>query len=99
MQLDYHRAVLEGEERENMRKLEKCLGTASYLETLKKQQYSGYNPDPCPICKTQLQEHWSILPCAHCYCLDCIETLLGNVSKYCIVNIIYSNLRDKPQRM
>lgn len=87
LQLDYQRAVLEGEEKQNMAKLEKCLGTASYLETLRKQQYSGENPDPCPICKTTLQEHWSILPCGHCYCLECIETLLNNVSFIILIKL------------
>lgn len=36
--------------------LKKLIGTHSYLETLKKQQYDGQDPDPCPICQTLLKD-------------------------------------------
>lgn len=75
----YQISLLRSEEKQNMAALEKHLGTHSYLETLRCQQYAGQSPDPCPICKNPLQEHWSILPCGHCYCLECIQLLLEKV--------------------
>jgi E3 ubiquitin-protein ligase SHPRH len=75
-QLEYQRTVLHNEDRQNMDHLEKNLGIRSYLETLHKQQYEGQNPDPCPICKNTLEQHWSILPCGHSYCLECIQLLI-----------------------
>ncbi|KAK4881219.1 hypothetical protein RN001_004538 [Aquatica leii] len=75
-EMEYQVSVLKNEERQNMTSLERNLGIHKYLETLRLQQYAGQNPDPCPICHNALQEHWSILPCGHCYCLECIETIL-----------------------
>lgn len=75
-------AILKSEEQQNMLALERNLGTHSYLETLRNQQFNGQNPDPCPICKNVLQDQWSILPCGHCYCLECIQILLEKVSRY-----------------
>ncbi|XP_057665468.1 E3 ubiquitin-protein ligase SHPRH isoform X2 [Diorhabda carinulata] len=75
-ELDYQMSLLENEVRQNTAKLEKLLGTQSYLETLRKQQYEGQSPDPCPICKNTLEQHWSILLCGHSYCLECIQVLL-----------------------
>lgn len=46
--------MLEIEKDANDATLKKLMGTHNYLETLKKQQYAGQDPDPCPICKTQL---------------------------------------------
>lgn len=63
-----------------MDKIEKLVGTQNYLETLRKQQYEGQSPDPCPICKNALEQHWSILLCGHSYCLECIQFLLEKVS-------------------
>lgn len=37
-------------------KLRKLIGTHNYLEKLKSQQYSGVEPDPCPICANQLED-------------------------------------------
>ncbi|RZC37273.1 E3 ubiquitin-protein ligase SHPRH [Asbolus verrucosus] len=75
-ELGYQRSLLHSEERQNTALLEKNLGIRSYLETLHKQQYEGQNPDPCPICKNALEQHWSILPCGHSYCLECIQLLI-----------------------
>uniref|UniRef100_A0A1Y1LAC0 RING-type domain-containing protein n=3 Tax=Photinus pyralis TaxID=7054 RepID=A0A1Y1LAC0_PHOPY len=74
-ELNYQVSILKNEEKVNMASLERNLGIHSYLETLRLQQYAGQSPDPCPICKNALQEHWSILPCGHCYCLECIQVL------------------------
>ncbi|KAJ8932032.1 hypothetical protein NQ314_015005 [Rhamnusium bicolor] len=79
-ELTYQNMMLKREVSMNMKKLEKSLGTQSYLETLRKQQYEGQSPDPCPICKINLDMHWSILPCGHSYCLECIQILLEKAS-------------------
>ncbi|KAJ8921378.1 hypothetical protein NQ315_002994 [Exocentrus adspersus] len=75
-ELQYQNSLLNSELKVNRKKLEKSLGTQSYLETLRKQQYEGQSPDPCPICKNSLENHWSILLCGHSYCLECIQLLL-----------------------
>lgn len=77
--MDYQNSLLSTEWKMNVKKLEKLLGTQSYLETLRKQQYEGQSPDPCPICKNTLENHWSILLCGHSYCLECIQVLLEQV--------------------
>ncbi|KAF5302451.1 hypothetical protein FQR65_LT08541 [Abscondita terminalis] len=75
-EMEYQISILKNEENENMVALERNLGIYKYLETLRLQQYEGQSPDPCPICQNVLQEHWSILPCGHCYCLECMEVIL-----------------------
>lgn len=73
--LDFNYTDLYNERHAANEKLKKMLGTHSYLETLMKQQYSSQDPDPCPICRCDLKDSWSILSCGHCYCLDCISKL------------------------
>ena len=34
------------------------------------------NPEPCSICLDSLGGEWSVLRCGHCFCHDCIATLL-----------------------
>lgn len=87
-QLEYQRTVLHNEDRQNMDHLEKNLGIRSYLETLHKQQYEGQSPDPCPICKNTLEQHWSILPCGHSYCLECIQLLIEQVGEFRSVRLL-----------
>ncbi|CAG9838516.1 unnamed protein product [Diabrotica balteata] len=79
-ELDYQLMLLQNDVQNNTTKLEKLLGTQGYLETLRKQQYEGQSPDPCPICQNQLELHWSILSCGHCYCLECIQVILEQAS-------------------
>ncbi|XP_074033441.1 E3 ubiquitin-protein ligase SHPRH isoform X2 [Leptinotarsa decemlineata] len=79
-ELDFQMTSLKNEYKMNTASLEKLLGTQSYLETLRKQQYEGQSPDPCPICKNALEQHWSILLCGHSYCLECIQVLLEQTS-------------------
>ncbi|XP_028150030.1 E3 ubiquitin-protein ligase SHPRH isoform X2 [Diabrotica virgifera virgifera] len=90
-ELDYQLMLLQNDVSDNTRKLEKLLGTQSYLETLRKQQYEGQSPDPCPICHNQLERHWSILSCGHCYCLECIHVILEQVSEDCITCSVCRN--------
>lgn len=72
--------LLKSDRANAMTNLEKNLGVKSYLETLRKQQYEGASPDPCPICTNILDQHWSILPCGHSYCMECIHKLLKTVN-------------------
>ncbi|KAK9884497.1 hypothetical protein WA026_007338 [Henosepilachna vigintioctopunctata] len=87
-ELDYHMMLLKSDETKGTFNLEKSLGVRSYLETLRKQQYEGQNPDPCPICRNVLEQHWSIFSCGHNYCMDCIHKLLeqttGNTIVCCV---------------
>ncbi|KRT78220.1 helicase, partial [Oryctes borbonicus] len=76
-EIQYQRASLIAEFKTNSMALEKNVGTYKYLQTLRKQQTTGQTPDPCPICKNVLEKQWNILPCGHCYCLECIQVLLG----------------------
>nr|CAH7738163.1 unnamed protein product [Callosobruchus chinensis] len=80
-ELDYQNSYLSRELEVNKAMLERQLGTQNYLETLRKQQYEGQSPDPCPICKNALENHWSILMCGHSFCLECIQILLENTQK------------------
>lgn len=91
-QLDYQNSFLQNEVKINMDKLDKLLGTQNYLETLRKQQYEGQSPDPCPICKNSLERHWTIMLCGHSYCLDCIQVLLEKVSILSSYFFIYENI-------
>ncbi|XP_044258765.1 E3 ubiquitin-protein ligase SHPRH [Tribolium madens] len=81
-EVEYQRTVLHSEENRNKALLEKNLGTRSYLETLRKQQYEDQPPDPCPICKNALENQWSILSCGHCYCLECIQLLIDQTRSH-----------------
>lgn len=86
--------------------LQKNLGTHSYLLTLRGQQSAGQSPDPCPICKNDLKEHWNILECGHCFCLECMQQLLSK-STSCYIScsicrqtqhvdkILYARLEDE----
>ncbi|XP_060526176.1 E3 ubiquitin-protein ligase SHPRH isoform X2 [Cylas formicarius] len=75
-QLPMQEESLRSDEMYNSEQLNQLLGTRNYLETLKKQQYEGQSPDPCPVCKGALEKNWTILTCGHCYCLDCFKRLL-----------------------
>lgn len=80
MEVDVQRVILLSELAQNKTKLKQNIGTYSYLNTLRAQQTSGQSPDPCPICKSALQERWNMLPCGHCYCFECIQLLIGQTS-------------------
>jgi len=60
-------------------------GEGSSLSTLKNTTTSTstdapsvnlLNPEPCSICLTSLGGEWSVLRCGHCFCHDCVATLL-----------------------
>lgn len=52
----------------------KKYGTLHYLDNLGKKENA--KPDPCPVCKSALENEWCVLQCGHSYCIDCIRTLL-----------------------
>ncbi|XP_046392650.1 E3 ubiquitin-protein ligase SHPRH isoform X2 [Ischnura elegans] len=63
--------------------LRKRMGQLFYLQNLVKAnsgRHGGVNPDPCPICHKVLGEKWSVLHCGHCYCMECIKTV---IAQYC----------------
>ena len=39
------------------------------------------NPEPCSICLNSLGGEWSVLRCGHCFCHDCVGTLLEQKRK------------------
>lgn len=42
----------------------------------KKRKPTLINPEPCSICLNSLGGEWTVLRCGHCFCHDCIATLL-----------------------
>lgn len=65
---------LQQESNEAEAALKRTSGTLFYLQNLQKS--GGTELDPCPVCKESLKEKWSVLNCGHCYCFECIPTLL-----------------------
>lgn len=70
----YQEQALKSEITITKMKLHKCFGTHSYLQTLRKNESQ---PDPCPICKSTLEQQWNVFTCGHTYCLDCVQVLIG----------------------
>ncbi|XP_050307635.1 E3 ubiquitin-protein ligase SHPRH isoform X2 [Anthonomus grandis grandis] len=95
-EIPHQELTLKSEERTQSCKLDALLGTRNYLETLKQQQFEGYTPDPCPICRGALVNTWVILMCGHTYCMECFQTLLGKVTDHihCCVCRAKQNLQD-----
>lgn len=52
----------------------KKLGQLQYLHNLGKRD--GSNPQSCPICHRVLGDQWSVLQCGHCYCFDCLRSMI-----------------------
>ncbi|XP_063954546.1 E3 ubiquitin-protein ligase SHPRH-like isoform X2 [Lytechinus pictus] len=62
--------------------LKRKLGQLLYLQNLDKAQYNlkdGHNPEVCPICVRPLGGQWTVLQCGHCFCTECMETMLMRV--------------------
>ncbi len=58
-------------------------GQLLYLENLQKSDVTKNNkenPEPCPICQKNLGTQWSVLQCGHCFCIECIRTLIEEYS-------------------
>lgn len=51
----------------------KKYGTLLYLGNLGEKDS---NPDPCPICRSALENEWCVLQCGHSFCIECIRTIL-----------------------
>lgn len=59
--------------------LKRHTGHVVYLKNLEMAgfgQRGNQNPDPCPVCQTQLGQKWSVLVCGHSFCMDCIQLLV-----------------------
>lgn len=108
-ELHLQEIVLKGELSTNTNKLKKNIGTYNYLQTLRVQQTTGQSIDPCPICKNPLEKRWNILPCGHCFCLECIQMLIGHTAmnsitcsvcrqKQCVLDITMIQNDEKPQQ-
>lgn len=63
--------------------LRRKVGQLSYLKTLQSTEMNELgNLEECPICKNPLGHKWAVMACGHCYCCDCVRTLIryGGVS-------------------
>nr|XP_022908014.1 E3 ubiquitin-protein ligase SHPRH [Onthophagus taurus] len=76
-EIPYQLAHLSSQERCSLKMLDENIGTYKYLRTLHKQQLKGEDPDPCPICKCVLNLQWNIMTCGHCFCIECMQVLIG----------------------
>ncbi|KAK6631898.1 hypothetical protein RUM44_006928 [Polyplax serrata] len=57
----------------------KKYGTLLYLQNLG--QKENPKPEPCPVCKSVLDNEWCVLQCGHSYCIDCIRIMLTRTKK------------------
>ncbi|XP_069684447.1 E3 ubiquitin-protein ligase SHPRH isoform X2 [Periplaneta americana] len=67
--LEMERIVAQGD-------LRRKTGQLLYLENLRKSRGLDSNPDPCPVCQTNLGDKWSVLQCGHCYCMECVRYMV-----------------------
>ncbi|XP_054724305.1 E3 ubiquitin-protein ligase SHPRH-like [Uloborus diversus] len=52
------------------------LGHLFYLKNLQKAQEENQSEhQSCPVCSQDLVSAWYVLPCGHCFCISCIDTL------------------------
>lgn len=59
--------------------LKRHMGHVLYLKNLEMAGYGkrgNQNPDPCPVCRSQLGDKWSVLVCGHSFCMECIQLLV-----------------------
>ncbi|XP_021928095.1 E3 ubiquitin-protein ligase SHPRH isoform X2 [Zootermopsis nevadensis] len=75
-QVGSHETRLETERIVAQGDLRRKTGQLFYLENLRKSRGLDSNPDPCPICQTNLGDKWSVLQCGHCYCLECVRYMI-----------------------
>lgn len=81
-EVDAQKLRLLGELDLSKSEFKKKYGTLLYLKNLG--QKENPNPDPCPVCKTALENEWCVLQCGHSYCIDCVRIMLTRSSKPCI---------------
>lgn len=77
--VDLQFAKLQGELIEAGNALKRHMGHVLYLKNLEMAGYGkkgNKNPDPCPVCQSQLDDKWSVLVCGHSYCMECIQVLV-----------------------
>ncbi|XP_019848691.1 PREDICTED: E3 ubiquitin-protein ligase SHPRH-like isoform X2 [Amphimedon queenslandica] len=76
-ELSSKRLEFESDAKMSKLSLERNLRQLTYLRNLTKTNDSE-EPSNCPICTGPLQRNdgWAVLPCGHCYCLECIYSLI-----------------------
>ena len=65
--------------------LKRHTGHVIYLKNLEMAGFGkrgNQNPDPCPVCRSQLGEKWSVLVCGHSFCMECIQLLVDQCAGY-----------------
>ncbi|XP_063230328.1 E3 ubiquitin-protein ligase SHPRH isoform X2 [Bacillus rossius redtenbacheri] len=78
-QLDMYETKLYNESELSLSELKKKTGQFVYLQNLRKENTLG--SQPCPICKGELKDKWNVLECGHSFCLECVTTLLNQMSR------------------
>ena len=78
-QVDLQYAKFQGDLLSAGNSLKRHMGHVLYLKNLERAgfgQAGEQNPDPCPVCRGQLGNRWSVLLCGHCFCMECIQLLI-----------------------
>ncbi|VVC30495.1 Hypothetical protein CINCED_3A019573 [Cinara cedri] len=85
--VDHNMAVLGLEIPNTVVILEKKIGTLLYLEKLKKEKENstGNEPEPCPICQLDIDDVWAVLQCGHSVCSQCLASMCKHMDKKEIV--------------
>ena len=77
--VDVQYAKLQGDLVSASNALKRHMGHSLYLKNLEMAGYGkrgNHNPDPCPVCQSELGNKWSVLVCGHSFCMDCIKLLV-----------------------
>eukprot|EP00117_Sycon_ciliatum_P021785 scpid15132/ scgid3936/ E3 ubiquitin-protein ligase SHPRH; SNF2, histone-linker, PHD and RING finger domain-containing helicase len=61
-------------------KYKRAVGRLLYLQNLSKAD-NGMNQDTCPICCKVFGVEWQIYACGHCFCMQCVDSLLIGKSR------------------
>ena len=78
-EVEPQRLKLTSELEQSKSEFKKKYGTLLYLKNLG--QKENPKPEPCPVCKTVLENEWCVLQCGHSFCIDCIRIMLTRSSK------------------
>ncbi|PSN49431.1 hypothetical protein C0J52_06590 [Blattella germanica] len=88
-QVSSHETRLESERIISRGDLRRKTGQLLYLENLRKSQGLDSNPDPCPVCQTNLGDK-----CGHCYCMECVRYMVDQSRGIRKVNVKCPICRD-----
>ncbi|GLG99404.1 E3 ubiquitin-protein ligase SHPRH [Gryllus bimaculatus] len=92
-EVEAHAARFQSDRLQSEAELRRKIGQLQYLKNLEKNQGCKTNPDPCPICRIELGEKWSVLQCGHCFCVECIQQLMQS-SVHRTINVKCPVCRD-----